>query len=238
MFGGAKRDVIRRALYGRRSGRKLSAYQTSLIKTVLPNLRIAPHEKTPLKAFPFPVDRLVLEIGFGSGENILACAESETRSGFIGCEPYINGVAKLVTAIVKSDIHNIRIYDGDARDLIEQLPLHCLDHIYLLFPDPWLKNRHHKRRFLNPENLAHFFRLLKPQAGLMIASDSSDYVTWILHHIRQDGGFEWCAHRAIDWQYSPANWVITRYETKALQAKRASNYLRFRRRVNRCPYML
>lgn len=231
-------DLVRRVVYGRRQGHKLHPRQAELVDSMLPGLRLGDVTPTPEQAFDFAPSSLVLEIGFGGGEHLAARAKAAPDTGFIGCEPFLNGVAKLLMAIERDDLRNIRIHDDDARDLMEALPDGCLDRIYLLYPDPWPKKRHHKRRFVNPTNLAQFFRLLKPDAELLVASDIADYICWSLAQIRAHGGFVWQAHRADDWRCPPAGWVGTRYEVKAKQAGRIPTYLTFLRRRDICPGQL
>lgn len=224
------RDKIRRHVYGRRQGHKLHPHQAQLVAETLPDLRIFPYRDAPEKAFATPPEKLVLEIGFGGGEHLAARAQQMPEAGFIGCEPFTNGVAKLLLEIERANIDNIRIHDDDARDLMESLPTACLDYIYLLYPDPWHKLRHHKRRFVCPENLAELFRILKPHGGFMVASDIGDYIRWSLMHIKNHGGFEWAARGRADWTTPPADWTQTRYEAKALRAGRVPTYLAFTRR--------
>lgn len=223
-------DKIRRHVYGRRQGHKLHPRQVKLVEELLPALSIFQHKDDPKAAFHEPPEKLVLEIGFGGGEHLAHQARQAPQNGFIGCEPFLNGIAKLLLEIEETGLENIRIHNNDARDLIEALPDGCLDQVYLLYPDPWHKLRHHKRRFVNPENLTSIFRILKPHGGFMIASDSADYVRWSLMHIKNHGGFEWAADVGEDWQTPRADWMRTRYEDKAIRQGRTPSYLYFMRR--------
>ena len=228
-----KNDPIRRVFYGRRQGHKLHPKQARLVESFLPGIRITDFAAAPMLAFThnnFEPEKLVMEIGFGGGEHLAAQAEANPNVGFIGCEPFLNGVAKLLNHIQQNDLLNIRIHDEDARDLIELMPDSCLAAVYLLYPDPWPKKKHHKRRFVNPENLHHIHRLLLPDGMFYFASDIPDYVSWALMHIRDHGGFKWQARASADWQTPFAGWVRTRYEEKALVAGRTPTYLRFQRR--------
>ena len=228
-----KNDPIRRVFYGRRQGHKLNPKQAHLVESFLPSIRVTDFAATPMRAFTqnnFELENLVMEIGFGGGEHLAAQAEANPNVGFIGCEPFLNGVAKLLNLIQQHDLLNIRIHDEDARDLIELMPDSCLAAIYLLYPDPWPKKKHHKRRFLNPENLHQIHRLLKPDGMFYFASDIPDYVSWALMELRDHGGFEWQARASKDWKTSFAGWVRTRYEEKALTAGRTPTYLRFQYR--------
>ena len=228
-----KNDLIRRVFYGRRQGHKLHPKQAHLVESFLPSIRITDFAAAPMRAFThnnFEPENLVMEIGFGGGEHLAAQAEANPNVGFIGCEPFLNGVAKLLNHIQQNDLLNIRIHDEDARDLIELMPDSCLAAVYLLYPDPWPKKKHHKRRFVNPENLHHIHRLLQPDGMFYFSSDIPDYVSWALMHIRDHGGFEWQARASADWQNPFAGWVRTRYEEKALTAWRMPTYLQFQNR--------
>ena len=225
-------ETKRRNLYGRRQGHKLHPRQARLVENLLPQLRVTPEAvargDVPSRDFA----QSVLEIGFGGGEHLAAQAQNHPDTGFIGCEPFVNGVAKLLLEIERRNLKNVKIYDHDARDLMDILPAASFDQIYLLYPDPWPKLRHHKRRFVSPENLAHLHRLLKPEGRLMIASDIADYILWTLHHMRAFGGFRWTGTQASDWQEPPQGWPSTRYEAKALKAGRVPTYLHFQRRAD------
>jgi tRNA (guanine-N7-)-methyltransferase len=167
-----------------------------------------------------------LEIGFGGGEHLAHQASLHPEIDFIGAEPFINGVAKLLAFIEAKGLGNIRIHDGDVRYLLEALPAACLDRIYLLYPDPWPKVRHHKRRLVNSEALAQFHRILRPEGRFIFASDIPDYVDWTLQHVAQHGGWD----SISDSDAAPEDWVETRYEAKAIKAGRKPRYLAFRRR--------
>ncbi|MCC6918194.1 MAG: tRNA (guanosine(46)-N7)-methyltransferase TrmB [Alphaproteobacteria bacterium] len=222
----------RRLIYGRRQGRPLKAQARDALETVLPRLALDLDALGDLKAlFPGRQD-FALEIGFGGGEHLIAQAKAHPETGFIGAEPFINGVAKLADAARETP--NLRLHHGDARDVLERLPDASLGSAFLLFPDPWPKLRHHKRRFVNQENLAALARVLAPGGRLRIASDIPDYVRWTLIEIarfnRTEGrGFVWTARCKADWTQRPADWPSTRYEAKALEAGRVLAYLEFER---------
>lgn len=220
----------RRKFYGRRQGHKLHARQAQVFVERMPRLAI--DDVVPQKLFADQADiaRYGLEIGFGGGEHLLAHARENPTIGYIGSEVFLNGVAKLVSGLDPDHSANIRLYHGDARDLIEAMPDACLDFIYLLYPDPWPKKRHHKRRFINPENLHHLSRILRAGGLFYFATDIPDYVNWGLCHIRQHGGFDWVAEKALDWKTPYPAWPGTRYEAKALAAGRVPTYLTFERR--------
>ena len=234
-------DLVRRVFYGRRQGHKLHPKQARLVEDFLPEIRITDFAAEPMRGFEvnkFAPENLVMEIGFGGGEHLAAQAEAKPHIGFIGCEPFLNGVAKLLNRIQQYNLQNIRIHDEDARDLIELMPDNCLAGIYLLYPDPWPKKKHHKRRFVNSENLHHLHRLLQPDGMFYFASDIPDYVSWALMHLRDHGGFDWRAGEATDWKLPFEGWVRTRYEEKALAAGRTPTYLRFQQRANIRPGFL
>jgi tRNA (guanine-N7-)-methyltransferase len=216
-----KGEQPRHQLYGRRKGRALRPHHQRLIEELLPRLRVDPAR---LKA-----GATWLEIGFGGGEHLAHQASLHPEVQFIGAEPFINGVAKLLALIEARKLDNVRIHDGDVRYLIEALPDASLDRIYLLYPDPWPKVRHHKRRLVKAASLAHIHRLLGPGGLFLFASDWSDYVAWTLFEIRKHGGFEWRAERASDWRTPFPDWIETRYESKAKREERTPVYLVFER---------
>ncbi len=227
-------DIKRRRLvYGRRQGHKLRGRQAELMRDLLPALRLEcslDQRLDPRALFDFPVQNVWLEIGFGGAEHLLEQAGNHPETGFIGCEPFINGVAKLLAGIEARGLRNIRIHDADARDVLESLAEGSLSRAFLLFPDPWHKKRHHKRRFVSSENLDELARVLKPGSLLRIASDIPDYIRWTLTRIHAHGGFEWQAKSPADWRARPADWPATRYEAKALRQGRTPVYLSFLRR--------
>jgi tRNA (guanine-N7-)-methyltransferase len=206
----------------------LSAYQQSLVDDLLPRIRV-PQGAIDLRAL-FPAARaFAFEVGFGGGEHLAAQAAAHPEVGYIGCEPFLNGVAKLLTQIDEARLSNVRVHPDDARDVLPGLPSHSLSAFYVLFPDPWPKLRHHKRRFIQPGTLDELARVLKPGGELRLATDHADYALWALQHLMADMRFRWTAESAADWRVRPADWPATRYEQKALKAGRACVYLRFLR---------
>ncbi len=222
-----------RAFFGRRKGHPLRPQQAALFDTLLPRLTLdldtpAP---APLKAlFPAPVDAVRLEIGFGGGEHMIAEAEREPRTGFIGCEPFVNGMAKALAAIDARKLTNIRLHFGDATFLLPWLPGGSVQRIDLIYPDPWPKRRHWKRRFINDASVAELARVFRAGGDFRFASDSPDYAAWTLRHLLHSEDFEWTAERADDWRLPWAGFTSTRYEAKAKRAGRIPCYLMFRRR--------
>ena len=192
------RDTSLRS-YGRRKARPLSERKSKLIETLLPVLRLplAAPAPSPLRGlFAEPVTEVWLEIGFGSGEHLLWQAEHHPTIGFIGCEPFINGVSSLLGQIEASGIKTIRIHDGDAREVLDWLPDASLGRVFLLFPDPWPKKRHQKRRLLTAETVGQLARVLKPGGAFRFASDDGDYAGEALRLTLANGAFAWTAERA------------------------------------------
>jgi tRNA (guanine-N7-)-methyltransferase len=202
--------------YGRRKGHALRRQHLRLMQELLPELR------AEAMAITSPA---WLEIGFGGGEHLAHQAALHPEVSFIGAEPFVNGVAKLLALIEAKQLSNIRIHDDDARDLFAHLPDASFERIYLLYPDPWPKARHNRRRFVNPDNLVHIHRLLTPGGLFLFASDIEDYVAWTRENVAAHGGFSEEGDAAEPFE----NWIETRYEAKARREGRGSSYLRFRR---------
>ncbi len=169
-----------------------------------------------------------LEIGFGGGEHLVHQAATYPDIGIIGAEPYLNGVAMLLGKIRKAGVTNLRVHPGDARNLMDVLPEASVEKAFLLYPDPWPKKRHHRRRFVTQEHLAPLSRVLKPGAEFRVATDIPDYVRQTMIEIPK-AGFEWLAERPGDWRNPWGDWISTRYEQKALREDRAPHYMTFRR---------
>ena len=227
--GAFRRD----SFYGRRKGHNLRAGQADILADVLNRLSIdlTTPPPSPLTAlFAAPVDDVVLEIGFGGGEHLVHPATTEPRSGRIGVEPFVNGMAKATSAIAEGGLTNIRLFDRDAAELLDWLPPASLAAIDLLYPDPWPKFRHWKRRFVSEKNLTRFARVLRPGGQFRFASDIDSYVEWTLTHVRDHAEFTWTARDADDWRQPWAGWPGTRYERKAFREGRRGNYLTFERR--------
>ncbi len=186
-------------------------------------------DRTPLDLEAlFGARPLWLEIGFGGGEHMVHQATRNPDVAFIGAEPYINGVAMLLGKIRKAGAGNVRVHPGDVRDLFDVLPAQSVEKAFLLYPDPWPKTRHHRRRFVTPEHLEPLHRVLKPGAEFRVATDIADYVRQTLEEVPQ-AGFTWLAERAEDWRTPWEDWISTRYEQKALREGRVPHYLTFRR---------
>jgi tRNA (guanine-N7-)-methyltransferase len=210
----------RHQFYGRRKGKPLRRHHSDLMERLLPP--IAVDLEHPLMGTG---RRLWLEIGFGGGEHLVHQAALNPEVSLIGAEAFLNGVAKALAHVEDARVANVRIHYGDARVLLEAMPDRCLERLYLLYPDPWPKERQKKRRFVNPVNLSHFHRLLKPEGLFLFASDIPDYVDWTRDHVKAHGGFLEDGDATQPFE----NWTQTRYEAKALREGRLPAYLTFRK---------
>jgi tRNA (guanine-N7-)-methyltransferase len=227
-----RRTRATEAFYGRRKGKPLRGLQADRLETLLPEFLVDLDSQppTPLSAlFHAGTDRLRLEIGFGGGEHLIHRAVENPTTGFLGVEPFVNSMQKLLAHVEEAGARNIRVYDDDATQLLDWLPDGCLDQLDLLYPDPWPKKKHWKRRFVSKVNLDRFHRVLKPGGLFCFASDIDTYVNWTLQHCRDHGGFDWTARNASDWLTPYPGWPGTRYEAKAKREGRSSAYLTFRR---------
>jgi tRNA (guanine-N7-)-methyltransferase len=223
---------VQRLIYGRRKGHRLRPGRQRLLEQVLPKLQVDQPERAPLdpaRLFAHRPERLWLEIGFGGGEHLAAQAAAHPEVGLIGCEPFIRGVARLLALLQAQALTNVGLFTDDARLLMQALPAGCLERIFVLFPDPWPKTRHHKRRIVNPATAAEFARLLPPGGELRLATDDMSYARAMLLALRGRPELQWQASRPPDWRERPPDWPMTRYERKALAAGRTCVYLRFRR---------
>ena len=227
-----------RNFYGRTKGKTLKDSQKSYLSEDLAALSPGPVEwdVNPARA-PLDLDALFsgrevwLEIGFGGGEHMVHQAARNSHVGIIGAEPFINGVAMLLGKIRKAGLTNLRVHPGDVRDLFDVLPGQSVSKAFLLYPDPWPKTRHHRRRFVTREHLEPLARVMKPGAEFRVATDIPDYVRQTLEEV-PGFGFEWTATSAADWQEPWSDWVSTRYEQKALREGRVPHYLTFLRTVD------
>ena len=202
--------------YGRLKSRPIKPRQAGLMDSLLPGLALdlsAPLDRETLKP---DAAEVWLEIGFGGGEHMAAQAAMHPQALILGAEPFVNGAASAVRHIDERKLDNVRLHHGDARDLIAALPDACLERVFILFPDPWPKARHHKRRLIQPEVLSALARVLKPGGRLRFATDWANYADWTLERILGSDLFDWPAERAADWRVPPADHVTTRYEEKKL----------------------
>jgi len=224
----------RRQFYGRRHGHKLRAGRQAHLQNLLPDIAIDLTEPAgatlvPAELFSASARAVWLEIGFGGGEHLAWQAAANPDIGIIGCEPFVNGVAALCQKIDEDGLNNVRLYTDDARILLEALPDASIERLFVLFPDPWPKKRHHKRRIINPATSRQFARILVDGGILRIATDDPSYAQWILMHLGRTAEFEWTARRAMDWAGRTNDWPGTRYEAKALAAGRHPVYLTYQR---------
>lgn len=224
-----------RNFYGRTRGKTLRPQQVRDLDDILPVYRLAGVSweenpaRGPLDLGPITAGRdLWLEIGFGGGEHLVETASRHPGAHVIGAEPFVNGVAMCLGKLRRTGLANVSIHAGDVRDLFDVLPDGCLSRVFLLYPDPWPKARHHRRRFVTPEHLDPLARAMAPGATLFVATDIPDYVRQTLEEV-PSAGFEWLAERPADWRAPWDGWHPTRYEEKALREGRRPNYLRFRR---------
>jgi tRNA (guanine-N7-)-methyltransferase len=220
------------SFFGRRKGHKLRLHQADLIAHLLPHLALdigSPAPADLAELFDAKVKDVRLEIGFGGGEHLIAEAQAFPDIGFIGCEPYVNGMAKILTQIEAGGVKNIRLYAGDAAELLAWAPPESMARIDLIHPDPWPKRRHWKRRFVQDATIAAMARIIKPDGEFRFVSDIDDYCAWTLAHLLRSPDFFWTAERASDWQLPWAGYTMTRYGRKAEREGRKAAYLRFRR---------
>lgn len=218
------------AFFGRRHGKTLRPLQRSIHDDLLPRLQLDLSTPAPAdikSLFPEVVDGVRMEIGFGGGEHLHHEAGRFRNTGFIGVEPFVNSMAKLLADLHAEPIANMRLHNDDATQVLDWLPDSCLDGIDLFYPDPWPKKRHWKRRFVSPSNLDRFARVLKPGAKFRFASDIDSYINWTLLHCDRHPDFEWQVKSAADWRTPYEGWPGTRYEQKAYREGRRGTYLTF-----------
>jgi tRNA (guanine-N7-)-methyltransferase len=222
-----------RAFFGRRKGHALKPRQAALFDTLLPTIGLDLSKPAPadLRAiFAYAVAEVRLEIGFGGAEHLIAQAQANPHVGFIGTDAFLNGVAKALAAIDERKLSNVLLYFGDASELIDWLPGESLTRIDLLYPDPWPKRRHWKRRFVQDESLRRLARTLKTGGEFRFATDIPGYADYVLTRILRSADFTWTAERADDWRMPWTGFVRTRYEAKAIREGRVPAYFIFRRK--------
>ena len=219
--------------HGRRQGRPLRAGRLRRLESRLPELRVP----VPLGGhldlgdhIPPGLAAVWLEIGFGGGEHLAWQAESRPDVGFLGCELYVNGIASLIRHIDERGLANVRICDTEAMALLCALPDASIGRTFLLFPDPWPKKRHHKRRFVRAASLTELARVMADSAELRFATDDGPYARWTLAAALAHPAFDWPAEAPDDWRRRPADWPETRYEAAARTEGAHPVYFTFRRR--------
>jgi tRNA (guanine-N7-)-methyltransferase len=227
-----QKDESRRAFFGRRKGHALKPRQAKLFDTLLPRVALDLSNSAPsdLRTLFSPaVDKLRLEIGFGGAEHLIAQAQAEPRTGFIGSDAFVNAVAKALAGIDAHQFANLQLHFGDAGELLDWLPPQSLARVYLLYPDPWPKRRHWKRRFVQDESLIRLARLLVPGGEFRFATDIPSYADHVLMRVLRSADFVWTAQRADDWRKAWPGYSQTGYEAKAIREGRVPGYFIFRK---------
>ncbi|MCC3861878.1 tRNA (guanosine(46)-N7)-methyltransferase TrmB [Pseudemcibacter aquimaris] len=219
-------------IYGRRHGKPLKKASAARLEEYFPKYSISlDNADVDFAAlFDHNPKEYWLEIGFGKGEHLVAQAKANPDVGFIGCEPFINGVSGLIDHMDREGVTNIRFFMDDARLLMDKMPDNFISRAFILFPDPWRKKRHYKRRVVSPGNVAVLSRLLKSGAELRIGTDHHDYCRWILARMLENPDFNWQSNGPEDWHIRPDDWPATRYELKALEVGRLSAYMSYIRK--------
>ena len=227
-----KEQQEKRGFYGRRIGRPLRPARKALIADVLPPLQIDLSQDVIDPAALFPdVKEQWMEIGFGDGEHLAALVHNNPEVGFIGIEPFINGMANFLSRIADLKSPNLRVHMDDAIPVVQKIKSASLNRLYVLNPDPWPKTRHHKRRIINQTNLDEFTRILKPDGKLILATDVDELAEWMVTHCANHSALEWSAETSEDWKTAPDWWELTtRYAAKGLEAGRVQSYLVFEKR--------
>jgi len=221
------RDKKQFRTFGRAKGKPLSPAQTALMDIEFPKIdfgEAVAAQKNPIADIEGPV---WLEIGFGGAEHLLFQAEQNPEVTLLGVEPFLNGVVKAVSGITQNGLSNIRLHRGDARDVLKLLPDASLERVFVLFPDPWHKARHNKRRIINMEFLEDLHRVIKPGGTFRFGSDIIHYVDWTLTRVKRHGGFDWPATVQEQWRIRPDDWPSTRYLEKAIREGRSGHFFEF-----------
>lgn len=229
---GASDDYGPMRSFGRRRSRRLSPRQSELLDEGLQRFALDMSKPAPgnlTELFDSPVRAVWLEIGFGGGEHLVWQARQNLDVGFIACEPFIDGVVKVMDGAAASGLNNMRVHADDAREVLPWLPPASIARAFILFPDPWPKKRHRKRRLINKDLLGEVARLVAPGGELRLATDIADYARDMLAAIRAEQSFRWLARCPVDWRERPSDWPQTRYEQKAIREGRQRYFMRFRR---------
>ena len=218
-----------RRLYGRSRGKALRPGQERLLAEALPLFSIAPEALAAGQAFAAPPREVWLEIGFGAGEHLIEQAKANPDVGVVGCEPFLNGVAAALAGLARERLNNVRLRRGDAQAVVEAAPDGFFSRVFILYPDPWPKRRHHKRRVVAAGMIEALARVMRRGAELRFVTDVDDYAGWTLMRFLASPHFRWTANRADDWRRPWPEWRPTRYEAKARREGRRSVYLTFAR---------
>jgi tRNA (guanine-N7-)-methyltransferase len=225
--GGSDEPAPVRRLYGRSSGKALRVGQARLLAEALPRFSIAPETLAAGRGFAAPPREVWLEIGFGAGEHLIDQAKANPDVGIIGCEPFLNGVVAALAGIQREQLSNVRLRRGDAQSLIEAAPDAFFSRVFMLYPDPWPKRRHNKRRVVAVGMIEAMARAMRRGGELRFATDIDDYAGWTLRRFLASPHFRWAATRSDDWRRPWPQWRPTRYEAKARSEGRGSVYLTF-----------
>jgi tRNA (guanine-N7-)-methyltransferase len=225
--GGQAEPAPVRRLYGRSRGKTLRAGQERLLAEELPLFSIAPEALATGRAFSAPPREVWLEIGSGAGEHLIEQAKANPDVGIVGCEPFLNGVVATLAGLKREQLSNVRLRRGDAQTIIEVAPDGYFSRVFILYPDPWPKRRHHKRRVIAEDTIEALARIMRCGAELRFATDVDDYAGWTLTRFLASPHFRWAAARADDWRRPWPEWRSTRYEAKARSEGRRSVYLTF-----------
>jgi tRNA (guanine-N7-)-methyltransferase len=226
-FDGREGPTPARAVYGRSRGKALRAGQKRLLAEALPLFSIAPKDLAEGRVFARRPREVWLEIGFGAGEHLVEQAKANPDVGFVGCEPFLNGVVAALAGLKRDDISNVRLRHGDAQAVMEAVPDAFFSRVFVLYPDPWPKRRHNKRRLIAQGVIDTLARVMAAGAELRFATDIDDYAGWTLAHFFASPHFRWAATQANDWRRPWPEWRPTRYEAKARFESRRSVYLTF-----------
>jgi tRNA (guanine-N7-)-methyltransferase len=204
------------------------------LQEILPQVQIILPEDGTIaleELFDFSPQELWLEIGCGGGEHLIAQAQEHPNVGILGCDLFINGMAKIVQAIAAQNLNNIRLVVEDARLLMPKIPSSSITKIFILFPDPWPKKRHHKRRLIQAEFLEELARVLTPNGNVIVATDDPDYLTWIQEAFQNAPQFQLDLMNRKSIFERPSSWPHTRYEQKAIAAGRTPGYLVYKIKI-------
>lgn len=222
--------------YGRRSGRALTKARKTLLDDLLPRLSVTEkqiskkNDLDPTSLFDFAPQKIILEIGFGNGEHLAEMMRRHPENGYIGAEPFINGMSSFLKDIQDSKTtQNIRVLMDNVIPLVQSIASESIDEIYVLNPDPWHKKRHHQRRIINQKNLDLFSKILKPEGRLIMSTDVRDLIEWMVTQTSLHPDFKWLVQKADDWREPPSDWIPTRYESKGAKGADKMNYLFFKR---------
>ena len=229
MAAGGPGAALPRRLYGRSRGKALRAGQERLIAEALPLVAITPEALSAGVIFAAPPREVWLEIGFGAGEHLIDQARANPDVGVVGCEPFLNGVAVALAGLERERLSNVRLRRGDAQALVDAAPDGFFSRVFILYPDPWPKRRHHKRRVIAAGMIEALARVMRSGGEVRFVTDIDDYAGWTLKRFLASAHFRWTANRADDWRRPWPEWRPTRYEAKARKEGRGSVYLTFAR---------